>query len=63
MPTRTAPAPEAVRAACIPQHPGAELPWIRNAEAPPMDASDELLDMTGMDAFPASDPPYLTPPD
>ena len=62
MPTTSGPATETVRAARLPQHPLGELPWIRNAEAPPMESSDELQDMTGMDAFPASDPPYCAPP-
>jgi hypothetical protein len=57
MPKESGPAPEAVRAARLPRPPLGELPWIRNAEAPPMEASDELADVTGMDAFPASDSP------
>ena len=37
MPSLSGPAPETVRAARLPQHPRGELPWIRNAEAPPME--------------------------
>ncbi len=59
MPGPYGPSPEAVRAARMPQHPAEEKPWILNAEAPPMDVSDELLDIAGMDTFPSSDPPYV----
>jgi hypothetical protein len=61
MPTFSSPAPEAVRASRLPRHALPELPWIRNAEAPPMECQDELADMAGMDAFPASDPPHIEP--
>lgn len=44
----------------MPQHPVGEMPWILNAEAPPMETVDELLDLAGMDTFPSSDPPYVT---
>ena len=57
MPT-TGPATETARATRLLQHPITELPWIRNAEAPPMECTDELQDPTGLEAFPPSDPPY-----
>jgi|GEM_PF-5977460 len=61
MPTSSGPATEVVRAARLYQPPRLELPWLRNAEAPPMESVDELQDPSGMDAFPASDPPYCAP--